>query len=235
MSSFTLPLKRVIEITGGTIALDSDGISRLTGGNIGLDYYPIYEDSYRPILTGKIVDHFFNREIGWETIDLFQLGMRRRMNEIMPYYNQLYQSTLLGINALSTVDLHTSSTGSDTTHSNQTAESDTTGEASGSSRTASSDTPQNMLSGNEDYATNAVDANSQSTNTANNTQSNTGDQDTNSTNETDITGYQGAASDLLIRFRESIINVDLMILNELEDQFMLVWDNGDEYTRGTLL
>jgi hypothetical protein len=42
-------------------------------------------------------------------------------------------------------------------------------------------------------------------------------------------GYQGVAADLLMRYREALLNIDVMILNELEELFMLVWDNGDEY------
>jgi hypothetical protein len=65
MGTFTIPLKQVIALTGGTVTLDPDtGISILVGGNIGLGYYPIFDETYRDDLTGKIVDHYWNREIG---------------------------------------------------------------------------------------------------------------------------------------------------------------------------
>src|SRR5690625_4901770 len=105
MASFTMPLKRVIELTGGTVQLEN-GISKLTGGDVGLQYYSIFDDDYRDILNVKIIDHYWNREIAHETIDMFQLATRRKMNEIMPYYNQLYESTKIEFDPLSTVKLN---------------------------------------------------------------------------------------------------------------------------------
>jgi hypothetical protein len=81
------------------------------------------------------------------------------------------------------------------------------------------------LSGSGDYATSASDSNSASDSSGNSTQDETNDVNTNSNTK----GYQGVASDLLMRYREALLNIDVMILNELEELFMLVWDNGDEY------
>jgi len=229
MSTFTIPLKRVITLTGGTTEI-VDGITKVTGGNIGLNDYAIFDPSYRDTLNGKIVDHYWNREIGTETIDMFQWAMRRRMNEIMPAYNQLYRSTQIEFDPLSTIDMHTVST-QDTTQltSGEGTNATTTNTTSGS-RSVQSDTPQTILSGDEDYATAVADANSASQGSANVTEASSGTVDANANSSTDITGYQGLASDLLMRYRESIINVDRMVIRELEDLFMLIWDNGDEYT-----
>lgn len=39
-----------------------------------------------------------------------------------------------------------------------------------------------------------------------------------------VVGYEGAsASDLLLKFRETFLNIDVMILNELEDLFFQLW------------
>jgi hypothetical protein len=222
MGTFTIPLKKVIDLTGGTVTLDPDtGISTLVGGNIGLGYYPIFDPAYKEGLTGKIVDHYWNREIATETIEMFQMSMRRKMNEIMPYYNLLYESTKILYDPLSTVDLTTVTSGNTTDHSettnNQTA--DTSG------RTVSSETPQTMLSGNSDYATNATDSNSQHTANGDNSADSLQEADVNSNTK----GFQGIASDLIVRYRESLLNIDVMVINELEECFMLVWDNGDEY------
>jgi hypothetical protein len=223
VGTFTLTLKRVIDITGGTVIIDpSTGIASLSGGNIGLDYYPIFDPAYKPQLTGKIVDHYWNREIGMETIDMFQLAMRRKMNEIMPYYNQLYESTKVEYDPLSTVDLTTINTVDTTNHS----ETNSTQGGTTASRSVSSETPQTMLSGNEDYATGAADTNATHNATGDNIEDTTGDVEGN----TQTTGYQGVASDLIMRYRESLVNIDVMILNELQELFMLVWDNGDEYS-----
>lgn len=59
---------------------------------LGLDDYPIFDESYRPQLNDKIIRHFYFREIGFETLAQFRWYMRRTMHENMPYFNQLYNS-----------------------------------------------------------------------------------------------------------------------------------------------
>lgn len=223
MGTFTILLKTVISLTGGTVTLNpSTGISVLTDGNIGLQYFPIFDPGYKGQLTGKIVDHYWNREIGTETIEMFQLAMRRKMNEIMPYYNLLYKSVQIQFDPLSTVDLTTTST----IDSDEHVTGDSTQAGTGGTRSVSSETPQTQLSGNADYATSASDSNSQNNSNGTSNQDTTNDVITDSTTK----GYQGVAADLLMRYRESLLNIDVMVINELEELFMLVWDNGDEYS-----
>lgn len=69
--------------------------------------YPIYDESYRNVLETKILKHFYTREIGLETVGLWKLKLNTKMNEIMPYYNQLYKSALLEFNPLWTDDYST--------------------------------------------------------------------------------------------------------------------------------
>lgn len=232
MSTFTITLSEAIEITGGTIEI-ANGFTTFTPGDseLGLMHYPIWEESYRNTLNGKIVDHYWNREIGMETIDLFQLAMRRKMNEIMPVYNQLYASTKLAFDPMSTVDLTTISdqTANQVTNNTGTSQTDTDSDAS--SRSVQSNTPQTMLAGNEDYATGAVDANSQSSGTSNASEDSSSDTDAESHNQTTVKGYQGLPSELLMQYRQTILNIDLSIINDLSELFMQVWDNGDSYTQ----
>ena len=70
--------------------------------------WDIYDEEYRPILCKKILKHFYTREIGAETAGLWKLWLNQRMAEIMPYYNQLYKSTLLEFNPLYDTDYTTS-------------------------------------------------------------------------------------------------------------------------------
>lgn len=71
--------------------------------------FPIYDESYRGILETKILKHYYTREIGFETVALWKLWLDKRLNEIMPYYNQLYKSTTLEFNPFYDVDLTTDS------------------------------------------------------------------------------------------------------------------------------
>ena len=56
--------------------------------------YPIWDESYRAVLNEKIKRHYYFREIGQETPGRFKFYLDTKMNEIMPYYNQLYETTL---------------------------------------------------------------------------------------------------------------------------------------------
>lgn len=70
--------------------------------------YPIFDDSYKNVLETKICKHFFMREIGLETYALFKFKLDVLLNEIMPYHNQMYKSTLFEFNPFYNTDLKTS-------------------------------------------------------------------------------------------------------------------------------
>lgn len=69
--------------------------------------YPIFDESYRYNLNRKIIQHYYTREIGEETYGLWKLRVAATMQEIMPYYNQLYKSELEKINPLYNLDYTT--------------------------------------------------------------------------------------------------------------------------------
>lgn len=56
--------------------------------------YPIFDVDYRPQLERKILLHYLFDEIGAETFDRFKIFLMSKMNEIMPYYNQLYTAVI---------------------------------------------------------------------------------------------------------------------------------------------
>lgn len=69
--------------------------------------YPLFEDSYRPVLESKILKHFYTREIGMETVGLWKLRLDAKLNEIMPFYNKLYEADLEGFNPFLSTDMRT--------------------------------------------------------------------------------------------------------------------------------
>lgn len=222
MATFTLQLNEVLELTD----------------DIGLNDYPIFDEEYRKGLNKKIVDHFYTREIGVETIDMFRLFMRRKMNEIMPLYNQLYKSERMALDPLNTFNMRTITTTDQSAESegstNSTGETDSTADAK--SRAVQSQTPQVMLKGNADYATAASDNTSETKTNSSATEAQSSQESSQATGTSDtmVTGWQGYQSDLLMRFRATFLNIDLMIIDELEPLFMNVYGNGDNYTQNTL-
>jgi len=246
MGNFTLMTKEVIEILYGTTDDEDDYVQTYEAvefngvkygklptlpeyDSIGLGYYPIFDENYRKILNGKIIDEFYNQEICTETIENWTLILRKRMDQIMPFYNQMYASTQIPYEALESMRIH--SVGNSTLNGKETTDANinnaTTTE--NGSRAVNSNFPQTMLAGNADYASSAVDSNGKTTVNAETNQNSESNSDTNSNSDTLVTGYQGAASDLINKYRASLINVDMMILAELGDCFMLLLNNGDEY------
>lgn len=76
--------------------------------------FPIFDENYRIPLEKKILKHFYTREICEETVGLWKLRLEETLDDIMPYYNQLYKTQLDHINPWYNVDLTTEHTGTGT-------------------------------------------------------------------------------------------------------------------------
>lgn len=90
----------------GARAVIADAIPKL------FDFdFPVHDEAYRNVLCTKILKHYYMREIGAETVAQWKFWLDTRLNEIMPYYNQMYKSTLLEFNPLYDVDVTTTRRG----------------------------------------------------------------------------------------------------------------------------
>lgn len=109
MSKYTTEVRFICELSAGEV--ESQGYSSLEAilkkaySKVFDFAYPIFDESYKEVLETKILRHFYTREICEETVGLWKLRLNSRMNEIMPYYNKLYESELLDINPLYTVNM----------------------------------------------------------------------------------------------------------------------------------
>lgn len=74
--------------------------------NFEMTRYPIFDENYRNTLNNKILEHYRFREIGFETPQLFVYYLNRTLNEIMPYYNELYKTTLLEFDPFTNYKMH---------------------------------------------------------------------------------------------------------------------------------
>lgn len=200
--------------------------------------YEIFDEDYRPVLEHKIIRHFYTREIGQETVGLFKLYLSQTMNDIMPYYNQLYESALLEINPITDVSYSRSGSDSQST-SESTMNSLSTSESNSSSEIHSNsmwdmyqDTPQNELNGVENlkYLTNANlnKDHGNSSASENNQIASRGD---GKLDRTDFRSYlekfegyrNNNPSKLLNDYRSTFLNIDLLIIGELEKLFFQLW------------
>lgn len=67
--------------------------------------FPLATGISRLALETKILAHYYTREIGFETYGLWQFWLENRLNEIMPYYNQLYDTVNKDFDYLKNVDM----------------------------------------------------------------------------------------------------------------------------------
>lgn len=245
--------------------------------------YPIFDENYRSTLETKILRHYYTREIGVETVGLWKHFLNTRMNEIMPYYNKLYESELLQFNPFDDTDYtregeknnvqdrEEETNGSNKMTGTVVDDGDTSSQDSGSDRvnasnepkrdtwTLYSDTPQGGVAGinaaeasvgSNAYLTNATHVlesgeGSEEESTTTYGRKNVGKNDNTRTYDTDnqidsntvgqtkdkgdyferVKGKMGNRSyaSLLMELRESFLNIDLKIINELSDLFMNIY------------
>lgn len=229
-----------------------------SGFDLGLQAYPIFDEGYRAALNNKIIEHFWFREIGQETPQLFKMMLNRTLNEQMPYFNELYKSTLMEFDPMANVDYTTAgnrSAGhgeertSDRTdgYSNErreTAEQSATSTSASDARTVNSTAPQMQLSGREDYASSLVDSASNGTNGSTSSATTSGGDSGTSTSATadkmtasdtaeyveHVAGRQGITGAQAVQMmRDAIINVDMMVIYSLEPLFMQIWGGNLNY------
>lgn len=198
--------------------------------------YPIFDEKYRETLNHNILYHYYENEIGFETAPLFRLYLNQRLNEIMPKYNELYKAqkklideNLLLNNVNLTEQLSGTNTNATTTTNNSTSHSTNSGTSN--NKNLFQDTPQGQISNteidNQTWATNLTLDRNTTNNTINDTSSNSGSANTNTTNSylKTIIGNNGGKFniDILKDIQNNLMNIDLMIINELNDLFMQIF------------
>ena len=275
MSKYTTEVRFLCEsLTGHNKSEDYSSIDEIIEDALPIIFsfdYPIFDENYREVLETKILRHYYTREIGSETYGLWKLRLQTKLNEIMPYYNKLYESELLKYDPLRDVDMTTTNVGQKTgersgeSNDNRVnsfngtrqgeheqtnvGSSNSQGGSSDTTQDLYSDTPQGGLTGvdNLTYLTNArkisnAGTNSNATDTSDvskgknkvedsNTESSTGKnssaEKTNSTEGYVMHVFGKAAghtyTKMLKEFRDNLLNIDMDIIRDLADLFMLIW------------
>lgn len=100
---FICESKSGLEVSGGSG--DVDNIIANSWNKIFTSKAPFFDEEYRSVLCQKILKHYYLREICCETVGIWILWMNTRLEEIMPYYNQLYESAKIKFNPMHDVDL----------------------------------------------------------------------------------------------------------------------------------
>lgn len=200
------------------------------GTNIwDFDYPSYYQGEQKTAFEQKVIDHYYLRQIGSETVGRFLHQFRTRIREIMPRYLEMYKTVELMNNLdnpFDNVDIVETFEQENEGSSTGTSKEFITQDGENNNEHRFSDTPQNSV-GNI-YYTHLTEASTDETNASSHS---TTDVDSSSTSSGKTThtltrkGNQGIntyAHDI-IEYRKSIIDVDMMIIEDLNDLFLLVY------------
>lgn len=109
MSTYTTQVRYICESKSGftpeeLLQKTVDEVINASRSNVFNFDFPVYDENFRSVLESTILLHFYTREIGCETVGLWQHYLCRKLREKMPYYNKLFESALLTYNPLYDVD-----------------------------------------------------------------------------------------------------------------------------------
>lgn len=196
-------------------------------------YGTAYKVPTREELNNKILNFYRFREIGQETVGRWLFELETALNEIMPKYNQLFYSADQDFNPIYNVDYKKTIMGSQNANSNTTSTGSDSSTNEEYTKNVNAKTPQDLLNiGNTgiDNVNYADDASwgkaSGSTSGTNTTTGNSSSNGSTSSIET-TKGNFGvvSAQDLIIKYRETILNIEQLIINDprIAELFMLIY------------
>ena len=184
--------------------------------------YNLYDNDLKPWFQEKFFQHFMFYEIGFDTIGMFKQRLMSKLNDIFPYYKQLYETEIRskGIDFMLNKDLKESYVRELTSNSNSNQESNVT---SNSLSTAGQLTPS--LIANSQKIDKFMDTAQKDSGISNSTS--TGESNGNSREEYTLTSQGNigitSSAELLAKWRETLLNIDLMIFEECNDLFMQIF------------
>ena len=171
--------------------------------------YSFYNESHKKGFEKKFLDRFLFDEIGTETVARFKHNLRTTLNEIMPYYTHLYETTIYEYNPILNYDLQ------EVIIRDVSNEQEEEGTITDSNKNY--DTPINFNGNYKNSPSNIND----NENTNNITRKGL----VSELHKRNTKGNIGVMTtqDLIMKERDIIINIDKLILEELNILFMGVY------------
>lgn len=169
--------------------------------------YPISSNIDKDQFEINFLNHYMMRRIGQETFTAFQIQLNAKLNEIMPYYNMMFDS----IEGLDIIKETTTKVGSDNSETSTSVENESTAH----SDKRYSDTPQNHLTNiqNGEYVTEY----NYDTNTDNSSTSGTGSNERNY--QETITRTPTNKIQSLKEYQKEIKSIYSLIYDDLDELF----------------
>ena len=188
--------------------------------NFNYDFYTD-DENVKNSFEQKFIDTFMFNELGFETVARFKHFLKTRLNNIMPYYSQLYITELKSkdIEFLLNKDL----TETFTREVEGTVNNNSTSNASNTNnfKESSLENGNATLDLNEGQLT-SISETKDSGQVDNNSTSNNNERETTTLVSRGNIGITSSA-ELLEKWREVLINIDTMIIEDCKDLFMMIY------------
>ena len=175
--------------------------------------------TFKAFFEPYFIEHFFNEEFAFESLDYFKIKLKNKMQEILPFYIPLYQTFYINTIDLTLIEKEESTeTGGTEENSNTHNNSN----ATNTSLDVSSDLPANAISVNNindvEYATDGKRGSNTSTNESStiNTHNNIYTRD--STRKRTNNGLDNAT-----RYSSEFLNLCSEMINKFNDLFLIIF------------
>ena len=184
--------------------------------------YNLYDNDLKPWFEEKFFQHFMFYEIGFDSVAMFKQRLMSKVNDLFPYYKQLYETEIAckDIDFMLNKDLKESYVRELTSNSNSTQESNA---ATSGLSTAGQLTPS--LISKSEKIDKFMDTAKKDETSSNSTA--TGESTGNSKEEYTLTSQGNigitSSAELLDKWRQVLLNIDLMIFEECNDLFMQIF------------
>ena len=185
--------------------------------------YDFYSDNVeiKKKFEQKFIDRYRFNEIGFETVARFKHYLKTSLNEIAPYYKQLYESEL----RCNDIDFMLNKDYTETFIKNIDSLSKSTETQNSNYNDLTNES--NINDGVSDVELTKGNLTSVTGNENTSTSNGTGTSENKQNENYTLTGKGNigitSSAELLQKWREVMINIDKMILDELSDLFMLIY------------
>lgn len=175
--------------------------------------------TFKAFFEPYFIEHFFNEEFAFETLDYFKVKLKNRMQEVLPFYIPLYQTFYINSIDLTLIEKEESNEKGGNDESGKTNSNST---STNNSLDVSSDLPANAISVNNindvKYATDGKRGSNTSTNESNtiNTHNNIYTRD--STRKRTNNGLDNAT-----RYSSEFLNLCSEMINKFNDLFLIIF------------
>lgn len=197
--------------------------------------YPFYSEDLelKESFEDRFIEHYYFHEIGFETVARFKHALRSKLRDVMPYYAQLYKSELQakGVNFLTNKDLREEFireiTGNNSTNIQSESESSSDVKSKTNSKISNLDNGVSSVSLHDGNLTGVSQDDTENSSTS---KAESGSKTSNERNQTEKTVFvsQGnigitPTAHLLKSWRDVMINIQLQLIEEMNDLFMMVY------------